>query len=91
MKAVDIPITMTSKGTFTLPAKVRKDFGLQTKGDRLLLHYVPGSRTAELKAPLDLQALQAEVAALIPADVPPLGNVREYLNNAKLQAYQNGR
>lgn len=66
MKEINIPITMTSKGTFTLPARIRKDFGLNKKGDRIMLRYKPGSRKAELQAPLDIRAMQAEIAKLIP-------------------------
>lgn len=87
MKEIDIPITMTSKGTFTLPARIRKDFGLNKKGDRIMLRYKPGSRKAELQAPLDIRAMQAEIAKLIPAHIPPLENVRDYLDQAKLDRW----
>jgi bifunctional DNA-binding transcriptional regulator/antitoxin component of YhaV-PrlF toxin-antitoxin module len=90
MKQIDIPLTMTSKGTFTLPARVRKDFGLHAKGDRIMLTYRPGSRTAELKAPMDVRSMQDRVDGLIPADIPPLADVREYLTNAKLSRYHEG-
>ena len=85
MNEIHIPITMTSKGTFTLPARVRKDFGLNKKGDRLMLRYQPGGRTAELQAPVDLRSLQAEIDKLIPDNVKPLKDVRAYLNKAKLE------
>ena len=62
MNEIDIPITMTSKGTFTLPAQVRKDFGLNKKGDRLMLRYRPGNRSAELKA---LDTLKKTKVAII--------------------------
>ena len=88
MKELSIPITMTSKGTFTLPARVRKEFGLNKKGDRLTLRYRPGSRKAELQAPVDLRAMQAEIAKLIPKNIPPLKDVRAYLDQAKLEDYQ---
>ncbi len=84
MNEVSLPITMTSKGTFTLPAKLRKEFGLNQKGDKLMLSYRPGSQKAELHAPLNIRAMQTEIAQLVPADIPPLHDVREYLNRAKL-------
>lgn len=32
-------ITMTTKGTFTMPAKVRRGLGVNEKGDRLVYTY----------------------------------------------------
>lgn len=87
MNQVNLPIKMTSKGTFTLPARIRKEFGLNKKGDRLMLLYKPGSRTAQLQAPVDLRAIQAKVDKLIPKSIIPLTDVRGYLNDAKLAAY----
>jgi len=87
MKQIDIPITMTSKGTFTLPAKVRKDFGLHSKGDKLMLTYQPGSRRAELKAPLNLSDIQRRIDNLIPDDVAPLADVRGFITESKRTKY----
>lgn len=63
---------MTSKGTFTLPAKVRKDFGLTQAGDIVWLRHSSGSRHAEMDAPTtidDLKAMREELSELIPPEI----------------------
>lgn len=88
MSELYIPITMTSKGTFTLPAKIRKEFGLRAAGDQVMLRYRQGSKQVELEAPLDLRALQSEVDKLIPSNIPPLTDVRTFLDDAKTKAWK---
>lgn len=60
-------ITMTSKGTFTLPAKVRKELGLRRAGDKLTLRYHRKSQVVEITKAPDLKAMQAEIAELLPS------------------------
>lgn len=63
---------MTSKGTFTLPAKVRKDFGLVQAGDTIWLRHSPGSRHAELDAPTtleDIRAMADGISQIVPPEV----------------------
>ena len=62
---IDTFITMTSKGTFTLPAKVRKQLGLTEAGDKLRLTFHEQSKTVELKSIPDLHAMQARNAAYL--------------------------
>ncbi len=58
-------ITMTSKGTFTLPVSVRKQLGLTKAGDKLRLTFHEGSKTVELKNIPDLRAMQERNAAYL--------------------------
>jgi bifunctional DNA-binding transcriptional regulator/antitoxin component of YhaV-PrlF toxin-antitoxin module len=58
-------ITMTSKGTFTLPAAVRKQLGLTKAGDKLQLTFHEQSKAVELRSIPDLKAMQARNAAYI--------------------------
>ncbi len=78
-------ITMTSKGTFTLPAKVRKQLGLAHAGDKLMLTYHDESQTVEIKKAPDLAAMQKEIAALIPKHLPPFN--LEAARREKHEAY----
>lgn len=63
-------IKMTSKGTFTLPAKVRNELGLKAAGDKLMLSYHPHSKKVELQKAPDFAALRAELNALLPGKTP---------------------
>ena len=56
-------IAMTPKGTFTLPAPVRKQLGLNKLGDKLLLTFHQKSGTITIEKPVDLRDLQARNAA----------------------------
>ncbi len=55
---------MTSKGTFTLPAKVRKELGLTKPGQKLMLTFHPLSKTVSLTAEPDFAALRSELRPL---------------------------
>ncbi len=67
---------MTSKGTFTLPARVRQALGVNDKGDKLMLTFHEKSGTVELTKGADLRAIQKELAEILkkkfPNGVPPL-------------------
>ncbi|MDB5184253.1 MAG: hypothetical protein JWN38_61 [Candidatus Saccharibacteria bacterium] len=65
-------VVMTSKGTFTLPATVRKALGLTKAGDKLMLTFHEQSSVVELKKAPDFAAIQEEIAQLLPANAPPL-------------------
>lgn len=60
-------IKMTSKGTFTLPVSVRRQLGLKTPGDKLMLTFHPGSRTVELQKAPDFAALRDKLRPLAQA------------------------
>lgn len=76
-------ITMTSKGTFTLPAQIRKELGLNKMGDKLLLAYHPESHEIVIKKAADLRAMQKRNAEFIKAKgikpVTDLNAVREQM------------
>jgi len=54
-----------------MPAKVRKAIGVNRAGDKLMLSYHEKSQTVEIKKAPDMLAMQAEIAKLIPKDLPP--------------------
>lgn len=58
-------ITMTSKGTFTLPVAVRQRLGITKAGDKLMLTFHEQSKTVELHTIPDLLAMQKRNAAYI--------------------------
>ena len=67
---------MTSKGTITLPAKVRKALGVNNQGDKLTLTIHEKSGKIEISKGADFEAARAEVSALLkkkfPEGVPKL-------------------
>ena len=71
-------ITMTSKGTFTLPAKIRADLDLSKKGQKLMVTYHPKSRIVELTATPDFAAIREKLRPLAKSNKPfDLQKVRE--------------
>ncbi len=64
------PITMTSKGTFTLPAQIRKALGVQAKGDKLMLTFHEQSKIVEISKGSDLKVMQADVTLLLNKKFP---------------------
>lgn len=69
---------MTSKGTFTLPAKVRKELGLNKVGDSLLLQYHKKSRQVILEKPVNLKEIQRKNAAAVKAKgIKPITDLHE--------------
>lgn len=78
---------MTSKGTFTLPAKVRKELGLNKAGDSLLLQYHKKSGQIIIEKPLDLQEIQRKNAAIAKAKgIKPITDLHE-IREAKHAEY----
>lgn len=84
-------ITMTSKGTFTLPAKVRKELGLTKAGDKLLLTFHQKNGEVTMKKPADLHAIQQENARIArEKGIPPLTGqkLREVREQAWLERWE---
>lgn len=85
-------ITMTSKGTFTLPAQVRKALGVTKAGDTLLLQYHERSKTVEIKNIPDLRAIQKQNAAIVKAKgikpITDLGEVRAKMYTERWKRFQ---
>lgn len=71
-------ISMTSKGTFTLPVKIRESMGLRKKGDRLVITFDPETKTAEISKPQDFQELQKITSKYVTRGKKPLLNVDEF-------------
>ncbi len=88
METIDLPITMTSKGTFTLPVLVRKQIGANKKGDKLQLRYTPGSNTVTISAPADFREIQKRVSVMLPNPIPPLPDMnilREQMHEERIR------
>lgn len=70
-----ITITMTRKGQFTLPVRVRKAMALCEQGDKLLLDFSPTTHQAILTKPASFADIQAKAAGYIKPGTPPLSDV----------------
>lgn len=78
---------MTSKGTFTLPVKVRKAMGVNEQGDQLLIHFDPATNKAEIFKSEDFRALQKRTAKYLKKGKEPLVDLDEfYQKNRQLKA-----
>lgn len=71
-------ITMTSKGTFTLPVKIRKSMGLCEKGDQLIVSFNPATKVAEISKPQGFPELQQKTAKYVAKKKKPLLDVRDF-------------
>ncbi len=80
---------MSTKGTFTMPAKIRKDLGLKATGDKLLIDYSPAAKVITIKKPVDLKVMQAEIAKLIPKNLPSfdLNKIREQNHDDRFKSH----
>lgn len=67
---------MTSKGTITLPAKVRKALGINSHGDKLTLTFHEKTGKIEISKGADFDAARAEVSTILkkkfPGGIPKL-------------------
>ncbi len=63
-------ITMTSKGTFTLPLEVRRKLGVNAQGDKLLLEFDEQALRATISKPKSFAELQKFVQTHTKSDQP---------------------
>jgi len=56
-------ITMTTKGTFTLPAALRAKMGVSTHGDKLQIEYDEVKQQLIIKKPVSLEKIQKDLAS----------------------------
>lgn len=76
-------IAMTSKGTFTLPAQIRKSMGLRGKGDQLIIKFNPATKTAEISKPVDFRELQARTSKYAAQPKKPLLEVSDFYQKTR--------
>ena len=75
-------ITVTTKGTFTLPAHIRIDMGVKKTGDRLAIHFDKTKKQVIISAPNDFQAIEDRLAPYL-KNVKPLKDVSTYYSKRK--------
>lgn len=75
-------ITMTTKGTFTLPAAMRAKMGVNTKGDKLRVEFDEVNQQLIIKKPISLDEIQKDLAPYA-AKVPPLTDVSGFYSKRK--------
>ncbi|MCA9349622.1 AbrB/MazE/SpoVT family DNA-binding domain-containing protein [Candidatus Saccharibacteria bacterium] len=70
-------ITMTSKGTFTMPIKFRQQLGVNKLGDRLTIDFDESGRKVIISRPESFKDISQFVQSNI-AKVKPLKDPAEY-------------
>jgi bifunctional DNA-binding transcriptional regulator/antitoxin component of YhaV-PrlF toxin-antitoxin module len=73
-------ITMTSKGQFTMPVKLREIFGLKKAGDQLNIKYDSVTRQAKIQRPLTAKDVQARARRHLKPGIAPLVDARAFYN-----------
>lgn len=75
-------ITMTTKGTFTLPASIRKKLGVNNKGDKLNITLDESNQRAIITKPTSLTAFHEKLKPYLEA-TKPLDDVSGYYKTRK--------
>lgn len=75
-------ITMTTKGTFTMPAAIRKKLGVNAKGERLAIYFNEATRQVVISKPENLDATHKKLAAYV-NKVAPLTEVTGFYHTRK--------
>lgn len=70
-------ITMTTKGTFTLPSSIRKKLGVNNKGDKLTIELDEANQRVIISKPTDLAAIHKKLKPYIKTS-KPLSDVSGY-------------
>ena len=71
-------LTMSNKGTFTLPIEIRKAFGLEHAGAKLLISFNEVTKQVIIEKQQDFQSLQSQTKKLIKKNKKPLTDVSEF-------------
>lgn len=72
-------ITMTTKGTFTMPAKIRKQLGVNKQGDKLIYTYDEKNQRLIIEKPrMDFKEIQDQLRRHIDPSIPPLMDVDKF-------------
>lgn len=75
-------ITMTTKGTFTLPSSIRKKLGVNNKGDKLNIELDETNQRVIITKPTDLSILHEKLKPYIKTS-KPLSDVSSYYTKRK--------
>jgi bifunctional DNA-binding transcriptional regulator/antitoxin component of YhaV-PrlF toxin-antitoxin module len=75
-------ITMTTKGTFTLPAVLREKIGVNKKGDQLEITYQEDTGNLVISKPKSLDQIHAILSPYTNV-VKPLDDVSKFYSNRK--------
>ena len=75
-------ITMTTKGTFTLPAVFRAKMGVNAKGDKLRIEFDETNQQLVIKKPTSLEEIHKDLAPYV-NKVPPLADVSGFYRKRK--------
>lgn len=78
-------ITMTSKGTFTMPIYIRKQLNVSSKGDKLAISYDPKTKKVTISSPVSIEHVNEELAPYI-AGKKPLEDAGAYYAKRKPKA-----
>ncbi len=68
--AMNKTITMTTKGTFTLPASIRRRLGVNNKGDKLAIVLDEANQRVIISKPADLSSIHQELKPYVQAKTP---------------------
>ena len=80
-KVIEDDISVTSKGTFTLPVKIRRLLGLSEKGAKLKIRFFLDTNEAVISKPKEFSEIQQMSQKHIKKARPPLTDVSKFYQN----------
>jgi bifunctional DNA-binding transcriptional regulator/antitoxin component of YhaV-PrlF toxin-antitoxin module len=80
-KVIEDDISVTSKGTFTLPVKMRRLLGLSEKGAKLKIRFFIDTNEAVISKPQGFDEIQQLSKKHLKKQRPPLTDVSKFYQN----------
>jgi hypothetical protein len=77
-RVIEFTIAATNKGTFTLPAAVRRIMKISGQGDQLTLQFNPETNVITLRKRQTLDEVRTRNKAHLPKDYKPITDAGEY-------------
>lgn len=77
-RVIEFAIAATNKGTFTLPAVVRRMMNISGQGDQLTLQFNPETNVATLRKRQSLDEVRKRNRAQLPKNYKPITDAGEY-------------
>jgi bifunctional DNA-binding transcriptional regulator/antitoxin component of YhaV-PrlF toxin-antitoxin module len=76
-------INMTSKGQFTMPFALRREFGLSKLPAKLTLKYNPSTKVARIEKPISFEEVQRLARRHLKPGSKPLLDAKAYYQTRK--------
>jgi len=77
-KVIEDTISATSKGTFTLPVEMRRQWGITERGAKLTIRFYPDRGEAVISKPITFEEIQKMTSKHLARKRTPLSDVSNF-------------